>query len=180
MHGEALTTDLARPIPESYWVLLGQFLAGEYPGRFNEEQTRLRLEALLDAQIDTFVDLTQPGELPPYLSILQEQARAYERKVNYQRFPILDRGLPARAEMIATLNGLDDALSNGHNIYLHCWGGVGRTGMTVGCYIVRHGKTGQQAVDQIAEWWRDVPKHQFFPRSPETDAQVQFILDWKE
>jgi protein tyrosine phosphatase len=82
--------------------------------------------------------------------------------------------------MIATLNILDEALSKGHNVYLHCWGGIGRTGTTVGCYLVRHGKTGQQALDQIAEWWQDVPKRVFYPRSPQTDAQVQFILDWKE
>ena len=181
MQGAALMTDLLRPFPESYWVLPGRFLAGEYPVRsFTDEQARLRLDTLLEAQIDTFVDLTQPGELSPYLSLLQEQALACGRPVDYQRFPILDLGLPARAEMIATLNGLDNIISNGHKVYLHCWGGIGRTGTTVGCYLVRHGKTGQQALDQIAEWWQDVPKRQFYPRSPQTDAQVQFILDWKE
>jgi Cyclin-dependent kinase inhibitor 3 (CDKN3) len=181
MQGAALMTDPLRPFPESYWVLPGRFLAGEYPIRsFTDDQARLRLDTLLEAQIDTFVDLTQLGELQPYLSLLQEQARVYERKVNYLRYPILDLGLPACAEMVATLNGLDDALSNGHQVYLHCWGGIGRTGTTVGCYLVRHGKTGQQALDQIAEWWQDVPKRQFYPRSPQTDAQVQFILDWKE
>ncbi len=174
-------TSSLRPFPESYWVFPGRFLAGEYPIRsLTGDQARLRLDALLQAQIDTFVDLTQPGEMPPYLSLLQEEARAYERQVNYQRFPILDLGLPARAKMIATLNSLDDALSNRHKIYLHCWGGIGRTGTTVGCYLVRHGKSGQQALDQIAEWWQDVPKRLFYPRSPQTDAQVRFILDWKE
>jgi hypothetical protein len=173
-------TELPRPLPESYWVLSGQFLAGEYPGRFDGAQTRLRLAALLDAQLDTFVDLTFPDELPPYLSILEEQARIFKRRVNYQRFPILDLGLPARSEMIATLDSLDAALTNDRKVYLHCWGGIGRTGTTVGCFLVRHGKMGQQAVNQIAEWWREVPKRRYHPRSPETDAQVQYILDWKE
>ena len=173
-------TELSHPIPESYWVLSGQFLAGEYPGRLNMDQTRLRLAALLDARIDTFVDLTQPDELQSYLPILQEQARVYKRRVDYRRFPILDLGLPSRTVMIATLNSLDDALIKGRKVYLHCWGGIGRTGTTVGCFLVRHGRTGQQAVDQIAEWWRDVPKHQFHPRAPETDAQVKFVLDWTE
>jgi hypothetical protein len=173
-------TNHALPISESYWVIPGQFLAGEYPGRFGEEQTRLRLDSLLEAGIDTFIDLTQPGELPPYLTILNEQARIYEREVNYLNFPILDRGLPTHTEMIAILNGLDDALSNGHKVYIHCWGGVGRTGTTVGCYLVRHGKTGNEALEQIAVWWQYVPKHLSFPRSPETDLQGQYILDWKE
>ena len=173
-------TNLAHPIPESYWVLPGELLAGEYPIQFSEEQTRKRLVSLLEAQIDTFVDLTQPGELPPYLSILHEEAEAFGRQVYFERFPIPDLGLPARKDMIATLNSLDEALSKNRKIYLHCWGGVGRTGTTVGCFLIRHGKTGQQAIEQIAKWWRDVPKHQFHPRAPETDAQVEFVLDWKE
>ena len=172
--------DFPRPFPESYWVEFDRFLAGEYPGRGDEAYTRQRLIALLDAQIDTFIDLTQPGEVPEYFSILKKQAFIYGRQVNYQRFPILDLGLPTRAEMKATLNAVDDALKAGNKVYLHCWGGVGRTGTTVGCYLVRHGKTGQQAVDQIAEWWQDVPKHNVYPRSPQTNPQVRFILDWSE
>jgi hypothetical protein len=173
-------TDPTRILPESYWVMFDKFLAGENPVRFDEEQTQRRLDALLDAGFDTFIDLTQPDELPTYHTLLEEKARVNNRPVDYHRFSILDRGLPARAEMIAILDTLDEALSNGHKVYLHCWGGVGRTGTTVGCYLVRHGKTGQQAVDQIAVWWRDIPKRRIYPRSPETDEQVQFILDWRE
>jgi hypothetical protein len=173
-------TDSAHILPESYWVLFDKFLAGENPVRFNEEQTSQRLDALLDAGFDTFIDLTQLDELPTYHALLKEKARAKDRRINYHRFSILDRGLPARAEMIAILDKLDEALSNGHKVYLHCWGGVGRTGTTVGCYLVRHGRTGQQAVDQIAAWWLDIPKRRIYPRSPETDEQVQFILDWRE
>ncbi len=171
---------LVPPIRESYWILTGRFLAGEYPGGVDEEQTRRRMDGLLAAGIDTFIDLTEPSELPPYLSILREQAREHGHEIAYRRFSILDRSLPSRAEMIAILNGIDAALASHHSVYLHCWGGVGRTGTTVGCYLVRHGKSGQEALDQIGAWWQLVPKHRFHPRSPETDQQVQFILDWHE
>ncbi len=167
-------------LPESYWVLADRFLAGEYPGRFDERGTRRRIDALLEAGIDTFVDLTHPEELPPYLPILLEQARTRGRQITHRRFSIQDRGLPGREEMIATLNAIDAALVDGHTIYLHCWGGVGRTGTTVGCYLVRHGKTGREALDQLADWWKGVPKRTIYPRSPETEAQVRFILNWNE
>jgi len=78
------------------------------------------------------------------------------------------------------LDTLDASLAAGRKVYLHCFGGIGRTGTAVGCYLVRHGKTGEQALSQLAEWWQAVPKHTRFPRSPEIDAQVQFILDWKD
>ncbi len=170
----------ARPIPESYWVLPGRFLAGEYPGKYEDERTRRRLDAFLEAGFEAFIDLTQPDELPPYLPLLQEQARVYERQIAYQRHPIDDFSVPKPAEMILTLNAIDAALSAGRKVYLHCFGGVGRTGTAVGCYLVRHGKSGREALDQLNAWWQEVPKHRLHPRSPELDPQVQFILDWKE
>ena len=172
--------DQTRLLPESYWVLFDKLLAGENPVRFDEEITRRRLDVLLEAGFDTFIDLTESDELPTYLTLLKQEAEATHRRADYHRFPIADRGLPARAEMIAVLDALDQAISNGHKVYLHCWGGVGRTGTAVGCYLVRHGRTGQQAVDQIAAWWQDIPKRRVYPRSPETDEQVNFILDWRE
>lgn len=168
------------PISESYWVLPGKFLAGEYPGHFYDEKVSQRIGAFLEAGINTFIDLTTPEELPPYESILKDQAQPHEMEVQHLRFPIGDFGLPTHAGMTSTLNAIDSALDAGRKVYVHCWAGVGRTGTVVGCYLVRHGMTGRQALHQIAEWWQDVPKSKHHTRSPETNEQVLFILDWKE
>jgi hypothetical protein len=61
---------------------------------------------------------------------------------------------------------------------LHCWGGIGRTGTTVGCFLVRHGLEGNEALRQIAQWWQDVPKSRIHPHSPETLEQANFVRDW--
>jgi hypothetical protein len=45
---------------------------------------------------------------------------------------------------------------------------------------VRHGKTGEEALQQLAEWWKSVPKSQIHVYSPETRAQADFILKWNE
>ena len=58
----------------------------------------------------------------------------------------------------------------------NCWGGVGRTGTVVGCYLARRGLTGAQALARLVELrsglsdaWR---------RSPESDEQWQMVLEW--
>ncbi|GIS99317.1 MAG: hypothetical protein CM1200mP26_10300 [Acidimicrobiales bacterium] len=37
------------------------------------------------------------------------------------------------------LDDLDSFLEQGRNVYVHCWGGSGRTGTIIGCWIRRHG-----------------------------------------
>ncbi len=164
----------------SYWVLPGQFLAGEYPTRGRMEDTSGRLDLLLQAGIDTFIDLTEPGELEPYLPVLQDRAALRGISVTHRRFPIADFSLPERSTMLTILDEIDRALADGHKVYVHCHGGLGRTGMAVGCYLVRHGSTGPQALQRIEAGWRSISGRLSLPISPETPAQVRFVLDWRE
>ena len=173
-----MTDQENRPIPESYWVEPGRFLAGEYPGHFDGEGTRKRIDALIEAGFDMFMDLTRPEEIPPYTGTLFDEARVYEVEITYHRFPIGDFGLPTPGQMKSILDTLDESLQAGHKIYLHCWGGIGRTGTTVGCYLVRRGRTGEEALNQLADWWKKVPKSRRHPQSPETQSQVEFIRNW--
>ena len=166
------------PLPASYWVEPGRFLAGEYPAsRYFDEQTRTTLGSLLDAGITCLINLTEDGELPPYEKILQEQAGWRSVEVTSRHFPIQNYGLPTRAQMIDILNALDEALASGQSVYLHCWGGIGRTGTVVGCRLVRHGLSGQAALKRIQSLRLAVPGGY---ASPETDAQVEFVEFWKE
>ena len=83
-----------RPISESYWVEPGRLLAGEYPGQYTSESTRQRIDSLLEAGFDTFIDLTRPNETVPYFRVLLEEAKLYEVRVERHNFPIGDFGLP--------------------------------------------------------------------------------------
>jgi len=173
-----MMTDIHRPIPESYWVIPGCLLAGEYPSQFDEAVTRKRIDALVEAGFDLFIDLTQPNELLPYTGILLEEAKVYKTEVTHQRFSIGDFGLPTSAQMNSILDAIDAGLRAERKIYLHCWGGIGRTGTTVGCYLVRQGMTGADALNQLSVWWRGVPKSRYHPHSPETSEQRDFIRNW--
>jgi hypothetical protein len=111
--------ELPRPIPESYWVKPGKLLAGEYPGQYNPESTRKRIDALLEAGFNTFIDLTKPNETIPYIRILLEQAKYYDIEVQHHNYPIGDFGLPTPEKMLKILNTIDKALQADKKIYLH-------------------------------------------------------------
>jgi len=173
-------TDLDRPIPASYWVVPGKFLAGEYAGSRDEEQTRRRLTTFLDAGFDTFFDLTTEGELPPYLPILMEEASYHNLSIHYHRFPIQDESLPSSDTMVAILEAIDTAIAQGRKVYLHCWGGIGRTGMAVGCYLAHQNLDGKAALQRLKELYRPSEQFTFFPYVPETDEQLAFVLHWAD
>ena len=166
------------PIVESYWVEENRLLAGEHPASYNQETTRRRIDAFLEAGVNTFIDLTQPHELNPYESILEEQAKIYQINTFYRRFSIRDHSIPSPKAMTAILNAVDEAINDGACVYVHCWGGVGRTGMVVGCYLVRHGSTNQQALAQVNMLFQTRPPNLYFPHSPETKEQIDFVLNW--
>jgi hypothetical protein len=172
---------LSPPILESYWVLPGRFLAGRYPGLPGAESgTRRRLAAFLDAGFDTFIDLTCAGERPAYLPLLQAEARARDRIVQHRRFSFPDFNIPTHASMVAALDAIDAALTGNRIVYLHCFGGIGRTGTTVGCWLIRQGLKPAAALFRLQELYQAAGQSLNSPRSPETVEQVNFILHWEE
>lgn len=82
--------------------------------------------------------------------------------------------------MLSALDAVDTALAGGGRVYLHCVGGIGRTGMTVGCYFIRHGMPPREAVNQLQETYLTSLQSLTFHQSPETRRQLDFILGWSE
>jgi protein-tyrosine phosphatase len=167
-----------RPLPNSYWVLPDRLAAGEYPGSLNREQAGTKIRRLLQAGVTFFLDLTEAGNLQPYDSLLTQEEFRPAGGVQYRRMPIKSFSTPSRAEMIRTLDTIDTALAGGQTVYVHCWAGIGRTGTVVGCYLVRHGLSGTQALEEIAQLRQGTPHGGW--TSPETEAQRQMVLNWAE
>jgi len=169
-----------KPFINSYWVIPGRFLAGSYPAMDDLHSIRKRFTTFLRSGINHFIDLTGEDELPPYYGILAGEAAELGLSVVHQRFSIMDLGLPTKSMMTSLLDAIDTTLEGGHKVYLHCWGGVGRTGTVVGCHLVRHGLSGKEALEKLAEIYATSGQSRFHPRSPETREQMDFILNWHE
>jgi len=168
------------PILESYWVIPGRFRAGEYPGSMKDDDARNKLCWLLEQSTNLIIDLTEPGEasLRPYAHIFYQEATKIPQTVIYKRMPLKDFNTPPKAVVREILDTIDFALGDGKNIYLHCYGGKGRTGTVVGCFLVRHGMAGIEALEKILEFRKDLPGRD--EQSPETEGQIRMVLEWKK
>lgn len=177
-----LTGKCPRPLPNSYWAT-PLLLATEYP--YAPSLKTQKLDALLQSGVRTFVDLTEHGELSPYAPSLDKRAERLGIDVNtveYHCFPIQDRSLPQSVEyMCQILDVLRDNESRGRITAVHCRGGIGRTGMVVGCWLVECGvaQDGDEALAVIAREWKTVEKCRRYPYSPETGPQFEFVKNFQ-
>ena len=161
-----------RPLPNTYWVLPGQLLAGEYPGGSSDPETQLRLSKLRDAGIDSFIDLTEPGELTPYQQWLPKTAQ-------YLRAPIIDQSVPYKvSETLKVLEAIGRELNDGKRIYIHCRAGIGRTGLIVGCHLADAESNGRSALKTLNRLWRQSERSQNYPPVPQTAEQADYIRHW--
>jgi protein-tyrosine phosphatase len=166
------------PFSESYWVIPGVFLAGEHPSRNDDSFIQKRIQSLVKMGISVFYDLTQKNEgLIRYDKILFHEAEEVKRVAEYKNFPIQDFTAPSARIVKSILDAIDQDISSGKQIYVHCGAGIGRTGTVVGSYLVRHGLSGQAALERIAELRQGLASR--FIRSPEAQSQVDLVLHWK-
>ena len=172
-----------RPHPNAYWAT-PLLLATEYPGSRDPAVAAQKIDVLLAAGIREFVDLTHPHELVPYEPLLAERAAAAglaPPDVQYRRLPIVDMGVPDSGRLEEIMAVLQAAERAGRPTAVHCWGGIGRTGTVVGCYLVRHGGApdGEAALALIAAQWASIAKRDRFPESPQTPEQRALVRGFR-
>ena len=166
------------PAVDSYWVVRKTLLAGEYPGHWDEEETLERIAFLLDHGVTAFFDLTMEDEgLHPYAELLTLEAEYRGIDVQYKRFGIPDHTAPSPELAMEIVKSLEAALANGKVPYVHCYAGIGRTGVIVGIWMVRNRRiSGADAMQEIARLRRKVRYAMY--ESPEMPDQVDLLRNW--
>lgn len=175
---EATTT---LPIANAYWVYPRRLLAGEYPTLLDTIERPSAIARFLAAGIATFINLTEAEEVEALGSYVETaRALAAERTppISYHHFPIPDMDVPPIATMTTILDTIDGALLEQRPVYVHCWGGIGRTGTVVGCHLVRHGMAPTDVIAHIAHLRRNTPDYRY--PAPARDVQRAMILAWRQ
>lgn len=161
--------------PSFYHVKPGvDLLAGEYPGGRSQSNTKKRIAWLLGFGVNTFIDLTDCREIESSYSGLLPSG------VEYHTFGIADGTASSLPRIQEILDRIDTELADDRKVYLHCLGGRGRTGMVVGCWLVRHGMAPQNALGEVQASWQGSPRGlSNGGSSPETPQQREAILHWR-
>jgi protein-tyrosine phosphatase len=149
--------------------------------RINHRNQDLRhtLQHLLHIGVRVFIDLTQAYEFSSYEKVVLEEATTLNlsQPVNYYRQAIKDRSVTTPMQMQQILDIIDAANRSEQAVYVHCMAGVGRIGTVVGCYLVRHGLMGIEALAEINRLRANLPMAALLS-SPSTEEQRQMVLDW--
>lgn len=172
------------PFERSYWVVPGSLLAGFYPSSDIPLIATERLQKLISYEIGYIINLTERDEinrfdkpLVDYVPELIKIGLEMKKEVICKRIPVRDLDIPTPEVMKRILDEIDAAILDGKRVYVHCLGGIGRTGTVVGCYLARHDiAVGGKALARIKKLRRNDPSS--FIQSPETVAQREFVRNW--
>jgi len=80
-----------------------------------------------------------------------EKALCEKNTIEYESFPIPDRGLPNTKAANQFVSKLASEVSKGKHVVIHCRAGIGRTGIIAGGVLVKLGIAPKEALALISE-----------------------------
>jgi protein-tyrosine phosphatase len=194
--------DIFGPIAESNWVVPGKLIAGAFPGYVSDLETETSLIKILNSGVSKFVCMQEEYNIAvkeeewrknlhgrtsvvrPYFADVQ---RIMENKaihptlstdvgnVTFEHCPIKDCSTIADEIVFNLAKDLVKAIHDGEVIYLHCWGGHGRTGIMV-CLMLHlmYGLTANETLKRC-QFLHDIRKMPIIVSSPQTFTQKEQV-----
>jgi hypothetical protein len=188
------------PTRESNWVILDRLMVGAYPSSFDDAENESILRGLLECGITTFVCLQleyQHGvpeaqwragvSLRPYIEDALEICER-ERKsgtvvapehLKFLHHGIVDCGTTTDMTVLELALDICYRLLADEVIYLHCWGGHGRTGTVVAVALgLMYDLSSSEALSrtQLYHDLRVCSLNVPSPQTPQQRRQVERIL----
>jgi hypothetical protein len=193
------------PTAESNWVLPGVLLVGAYPASNDDEAHAQLLRSILELGIGTFVCLQKEYQphvsermwrtgkaIRPYIQDAKQMLLANDgmrqtsgpcvlrmveaNKLDFVHFPIVDCACAEDANVLDLARNLVARLFRGEVLYLHCWGGHGRTGTLVCIMLHLMYKLNAQQAMLRCQKVHDMRNFPIDVGSPQTVAQREQVV----
>jgi hypothetical protein len=165
------------------WVIPGKLIAGHYLGSPDEGNSLKKLNTIISIGVKTIIDLTtEADKLAPYEANIPNIPN--NENVKRYRFPIKDGSANNDPQVLAAVASALVAMraANGGVVYVHCWGGHGRTGVVVSIILGQYLKISADMalyITSVTHATRPYQKQQGPSSSPQTIdqlAQVRKLL----
>ncbi len=160
----------------AWWVEPGRLLAGEYPGATHaregseEVAPARRRGSRLNRRPDDPHD-----HLDSYREALQLAAQRAGREVRHFAHPIPDNSVIHQDGYDRIIVRIRAEIAAGRIVYVHCWGGKGRTSTVVGCLLIDDGLDYDATIARIAELRAGTRKA--FDACPESSSQHRVLRE---
>ena len=156
-----------------YWI------EGPWPGRLavsprprGGEWLEDEIRAWSLSGISVVVSLLTRDEMKE-LDLSDEEERCLASNISFISLPIEDLGVPAsRDDAVNLITALERLLVEGHNVVIHCRGGIGRSGLLAASLLVASGIEPEAALQRVSS------ARGF--SVPETPEQKQWVRDFAE
>lgn len=168
----------AEIINRMYTVAPGKFYAGPIPSSPDPDEIAKVLEHPIKKWgVRCFVNLMEENETnqqgQPFNSYI-EAAKAINNEVAMRRLAIQDFTAPTSEFMKEILDIIDAEIACSRPVYVHCWGGLGRTGAVVGCWLRRHGE--KEPLKKLQELRAGASNSH--RASPQSEDQYSLVRNW--
>jgi len=171
---ETLIYGCAEFLPEAVW-------AGFYPLSTDDHRQVDFYKYLLSGGVNCVVDLTIPHEPHgkfSYRKALLQAARDMRRKIEIEKFPLPFRAAPSMLQVRRALKYITRAIKHGQRVYIHAGYNLeGRTPLILACLLIERGYSAKRALAKVDAFWMNTLY--FLIRSPLSEEQRQFVLDWQ-
>lgn len=166
------------PFKSSYWVIKNHLIAGEIPTSVDANKSIIKLNGLISSKVKAVINLMELDEKDHDNNLFFDYTSILEKaNIDIYRFPIKDMDVPSPVQMMRILKQIEYYNKRNELVYLHCWGGLGRTGTVVGCYLLMKNIANKNNVlKNIIELKKNTPLSN--KKSPQTTEQAEFILNW--
>ncbi|MER3420112.1 MAG: hypothetical protein C4290_06120 [Chloroflexota bacterium] len=132
-------------IPNFAWVEEGRLARGMQPPLTLAAYTELRARGFCSV-LSLRLALEYPDEDRRRYDVVHERALCEAVGLRLHHVPLTDYQAPRPSELVRALGVIRDELARGGTLYVHCFAGVGRTGVVCGTWQMLRGMSGTEVL----------------------------------